>query len=91
MRAPHHSAPYDRAWKLVIACFIALMPLRSAQAYIDPNAAGPLYQFLFPMLVALAAAVAAARRMLKRLWNRVVSYIAGTRTESSGSDSRRRT
>lgn len=91
MRAPHHSAPYDRAWKLVIACFIALMPLRSAQAYIDPNAAGPLYQFLFPMLVAIASAIAAARRVLKRVWGRLVSYIAGTRSESRGSNSTRRT
>lgn len=91
MRGSHNSAPYGCAWRLVIVAFIALMPLQSAQAYIDPNSAGPLYQFLFPMLVAIASAIAAARRVLKRVWGRLVSYIAGTRSESRGSNSTRRT
>lgn len=91
MRGKQHSAPYGCAWKLLIGTFIALVPLRSAQAYIDPNSAGPLYQFLFPMLVAIASAIAAARRVLKRLWGRLVSNIAGTRSESPGSNSSRRT
>jgi len=91
MRMPHCSVPCGFVWKLVVASFIALMPLRSAQAYIDPNSAGPLYQFLFPMLVAVASAFAVSRRVLKKLWRRVVRYIAGTRSDSLGSNSNHRT
>ena len=77
---------YGGVGKLALTALIAVIPLRSAHAYIDPNSAGPLYQFLFPMLVAIASGIAASRRALKRLWSRVVARITGARTEPAGSD-----
>jgi len=54
---------------------LALGPWREAHAYIDPNSAGPLYQFLFPFLIAAASALAAARRYIARLWSRLVHAV----------------
>ena len=31
---------------------LACMPIKAAYAYIDPNSAGALYQFLFPLIIA---------------------------------------
>ena len=85
------NAHYAGMGKLALTALLALMPLRSVHAYIDPNAAGPLYQFLFPMLVAIASAIAASRRLLKRLWSRVAARITGAHPEPAGSDSERHT
>jgi hypothetical protein len=79
-------ASYEGILKLALTALIAVMPLRSAHAYIDPNSAGPLYQFLFPMLVAIASGIAASRRLLKRLWGQVVARVAGARTEPASTD-----
>jgi hypothetical protein len=69
---------------MLVAGAIALAPWREAHAYIDPNSAGPLYQFLFPFLIAAVSALAALRRYIARLWNRllqaVVTAVRGERT-----------
>lgn len=67
---------------LVLSALIAVIPKRVARAYVDPNSAGPLYQMLFPMLVAIASAIAAGRRILRRLWDRFVTRIKGRPAES---------
>lgn len=60
---------------MLLATALALAPWREARAYIDPNSAGPLYQFLFPFLIAAASAIAALRRYIARLWNRLVQTV----------------
>jgi hypothetical protein len=56
-----------------------------ANAYVDPNSAGPLFQMLFPLFVALASTLAMLRGMIKRAWNRVVAFIlSGARGETLG-------
>jgi putative effector of murein hydrolase len=71
-----------RAGLLALVVVLVLAPLRPAHAYVDPNSVGPLYQFLFPALIAIASAFAALRRQLARLWNRVVdTVVAAVRGE----------
>jgi hypothetical protein len=60
---------------VLLLALVALGPWRSAHAYIDPNTAGPIYQFLFPFLIAAASALAALRRYIARLWQRMVSAL----------------
>jgi Mg2+/Co2+ transporter CorB len=55
---------------LSIVVFATLTP--TAQAYVDPNSVGPIYQFLFPLLVAIASLFGAFKRALKRMWNRLL-------------------
>lgn len=74
--------------RLAVIALISVWPLRSAHAYVDPNTAGPLYQFLFPMVVAIASVIAAGRRALRRLWNRLVARFMGTRPETALEHSR---
>jgi len=64
--------------KLAVICLVAVWPLRAAHAYVDPNSAGPLYQLLFPMLIAIGSVIAAGRRALRRAWNRIVASIVRT-------------
>lgn len=59
----------------VLLALLLLAPLRPAHAYVDPNSLGPLYQFLFPLFIAIASALTALRRQLARLWNRVVDTV----------------
>ena len=66
----------------VLLALLLLAPLQPAQAYVDPNSVGPLYQFLFPLFIAIASVFAALRRQLVRLWNRVVdTVVAAVRGE----------
>ena len=60
---------------LLLFAAIAAAPWRSAHAYIDPNTAGPIYQFLFPFLIAVASALTALRRYIARLWHRLVTAL----------------
>jgi len=60
---------------LVFAGFLSVIPLQSAQAYIDPNSAGALYQFLFPLLIAAAGMFAALRRHIARLCSRLIGAV----------------
>jgi hypothetical protein len=53
-------------------CLVALLLLISlttpAYAYVDPNAGGPLFQLLTPLLALAAAGLTFARRQLARAW-----------------------
>ena len=62
-----------------LATLLACVPLQSAFAYIDPNSAGALYQLLFPLLVAIAGAFAAFRRVIARAFGRLKDFIASLR------------
>jgi hypothetical protein len=57
------------------ACALILVLLSSlpidAQAYIDPNAGGLLYQILFPVIVAVGAAWAGLRHKIGYWWSRL--------------------
>lgn len=60
---------------LLLAALVGLAPWRSAHAYVDPNSAGQLYQFLFPFLIAAASTLAALRRYIARWWSRLVNAV----------------
>jgi hypothetical protein len=66
-----------------VVVVLAGLPLRPAYAYIDPNSAGALYQFLFPLLVAIGSAFAFLRRTIVRACSRlaraVVAVVRGDR------------
>jgi hypothetical protein len=61
--------------------------MHEARAYVDPNAAGPLFQFLVPLFIAISSALVAFRRMLAQLWRRttsaILSVVRGGRNSSS--------
>jgi hypothetical protein len=61
---------------LLATVVLATAPLQPAHAYIDPNSAGPLYQLLFPLLIAIGSVIAMLRRVIARAWNRVTSALA---------------
>ncbi|HUN74737.1 MAG TPA: hypothetical protein VMU40_09505 [Steroidobacteraceae bacterium] len=57
------------------SALIAAVAVQPAEAYIDPNSAGPLYQLLFPLLIAVGSAIAALRRYIARAWVRVTTVV----------------
>jgi hypothetical protein len=61
-------------WILALTALVAFGPIQ-AHAYVDPNSAGPLFQFLFPMFIAIASGLTAFRRMLGRLWCRLTGRL----------------
>ena len=61
---------------LLWTALLAMLPWQACYAYIDPSAAGPIYQILLPLLVAIASGLAAFRRSLKRAWRRVLNALA---------------
>lgn len=73
------------AGMLLFGALLAVAPLQSAFAYIDPNSAGPLYQFLFPLFIALAGLFAAMRRIIKQFWNRALRACIGAFRHERGS------
>lgn len=66
-----------------VGAVLACVPLKPAYAYIDPNSAGALYQFLFPLLIAIGSAFAFLRRTIVRactkLAHAVVTIVRGGR------------
>jgi hypothetical protein len=72
---------------VAVVAVLACMPLKAAYAYIDPNSAGALYQFLFPLLIAIGSAFAFLRRTIiracTRLANAVVSVVRGGRAKGT--------
>jgi hypothetical protein len=68
---------------LAVVAVLTCMPMKAAYAYIDPNSAGALYQFLFPLLVAIGSAFAFLRRTIvsafSRLTHAVASLVRGER------------
>lgn len=77
---------------ITVVALLACMPLRSAYAYIDPNSAGALYQFLFPVLIAIGSAFAFLRRTIVRACSKVaravVAMVRGGRGKG-GEETRR--
>jgi hypothetical protein len=72
---------------VALIALLAVGPIEEARAYVDPNSAGPLFQFLFPLFIAITSALAACRRMIAQLWRRATGTIrAAVRGESSSSD-----
>jgi len=74
------------AGTLVLIAVGAVVPLQSAYAYVDPNSAGQLFQFLFPALIAVTSFLAAFKRVIRQYWNRltsaVIAVIRGERVPS---------
>lgn len=59
-----------------VVAVLTCLPLRPAYAYIDPNSAGALYQFLFPLLIAIGSAFAFLRRTIVRACTKVAHAVA---------------
>ena len=55
---------------------LACMPMKAAYAYIDPNSAGALYQFLFPFLIAIGSVFAFLRRAIAQAFSRLAHAVA---------------
>lgn len=73
---------------IVVLALTAVVPMDVAYAYVDPNAAGPLFQFLFPALVAMVSFAAACKRALRQLWNRLTVIVSSVvRRDRAASDS----
>jgi hypothetical protein len=68
---------------------LACVPLRPAYAYIDPNSAGALYQFLFPLLIAIGSAFAFLRRAIVRACTKLASAVVAVVRRDRTKDSRR--
>ena len=70
-----------------VVAVLACMPLEAAYAYIDPNSAGALYQFLFPLIIAVGSVFAFLRRTIARACTRlasaVVSVVRGGRAKET--------
>jgi hypothetical protein len=60
---------------VAVIAVLACLPLRPAYAYIDPNSAGALYQFLFPVLIAIGSAFAFLRRTIVRACTKVTHAV----------------
>lgn len=72
---------------LAVIALLACVPLKPAYAYLDPNSAGALYQFLFPLLIAIGSVFAFLRRAIVRACTRlasaVVAVVRGDRAKES--------
>jgi hypothetical protein len=82
---------YQGLWKLMLlVSFLMVAPLRPAHAYLDPNAAGSLYQIMFPLLVAIGSAVAMTKRYIKYYCDRVVEACTAVfRRKTANGESKR--
>jgi len=74
---------------VAVIALLACVPLRPAYAYIDPNSAGALYQFLFPLLIAIGSAFAFLRRAIVRACTRLASAVVAVVRRDRAKDSRR--
>jgi hypothetical protein len=82
MSQPSHgvTARHRIVVKIALGAATGTVLIRSADAYVDPNSAGPLYQFLFPLFVAIASLFAVVRRAVVRFWKR----LTGRRSPDTG-------
>lgn len=74
---------------VAVIALLACVPLRAAYAYIDPNSAGALYQFLFPLLIAIGSAFAFLRRTIVRACTKLASAVVAVVRRDRAKDSRR--
>lgn len=58
-----------------VTAVLACVPLKPAYAYLDPNSAGAIYQFLFPVLIAIGSAFAFLRRSIVRACTKVAHAV----------------
>lgn len=76
-----------------VVAVLSCVPLTPAYAYIDPNSAGAIYQFLFPLLIAIGSAFAFLRRTIVRACTRlahaVVAIVRGDRGGKQAEETRR--
>jgi hypothetical protein len=56
---------------LLKSVLVAAFTSGEAQAYIDPNSAGLLYQIFFPVILAVTLAWRWIKEMFKQLWVKV--------------------
>jgi hypothetical protein len=64
---------------IVMPFFVGLCALTAAPAafaYVDPNSAGVLYQFLFPVVVAVGLAWRWVKQMAKDVWSRITRKVS---------------
>ena len=74
---------------VAVIALLACVPLKAAYAYIDPNSAGALYQFLFPLLIAIGSAFAFLRRAIVRAYTKLANAVAAVVRRDRAKDSRR--
>lgn len=68
-----------------LALLALALAVGDAQAYIDPNAGGLLYQILFPVIVAIGAAWAGLRHKISYWWS-LLRDARSRRTRTGGDD-----
>jgi hypothetical protein len=97
MRQVSTGQAHSAAWRngvatCLLAVVVAIAPVKSAHAYVDPNSVGPLYQFLFPVIIAITSTIAGLRRSIARVWNRLTRpRTADVQAEPAGADSEQHT
>jgi hypothetical protein len=69
------------ARRVIWIAILALLPVSAAQAYIDPNAGGMLFQLLAPLFAALVGAWLFLRRAITDLARRLWMRLTGRREE----------
>lgn len=68
----HVKAKAMSTFKICLAIALGLGTTLPAQAYVDPNAGGLLFQLLTPIVALTVAGLTFARRRLLRLWESAV-------------------
>jgi hypothetical protein len=58
---------------ITLAVLAAVVPMQDAFAYFDPNAAGWLFQLLFPLIAAVLAGWAFVRNRVSGMWQRLLA------------------
>jgi hypothetical protein len=58
---------------VIIVLSVSLGVCAPAQAYVDPNAGGLLFQLLTPIIAVMAAALTFASKQLLRFWESVLA------------------
>jgi hypothetical protein len=74
-RTSRHARPVKGSilrGRLLLTVVLVLAPVGAAHAYVDPNAAGPLFQLLFPLLVAISSLIVGLRHRVAQLWRRLL-------------------
>jgi hypothetical protein len=61
---------------LTVGTLVLASGAEPAQAYVDPNSVGSLYQLLFPLLVAIASGFGSLKRIAGRIWSRLATAAA---------------
>jgi hypothetical protein len=57
---------------VILMVLVALSVATKAQAYVDPNSAGLLYQIFFPVVVAIGLMWRWVKEAIKQAWLKIV-------------------